>query len=295
MPLTDDLDRAAALIERGALVEAAQSLSRIVQQHPANARALTLLGQVAAGTGDTVRAGELFAAAKRAGGTSATPGDPLAAAFPGVSFGRDVQCLGIGATRIGRGSCIGDGTWINAATRDGEVRMVIGECVLVGRRATLSSGSYLEIASFTIFGPNVFVSSSEHEYQGNHHTPMLRTGNRDHGRLVIEENCWLGVNAVVSGGITVGRGSVVGANCVLRQSIPPFSVVVGSPARIVRMYDPLADAWQAVGSEADQARIMEARAKRPVPERAELLAQLHAVNQGRAIPAILAGRGEHLA
>jgi acetyltransferase-like isoleucine patch superfamily enzyme len=292
----DDLDHAAALFEGGQLAEAAHSLSRIIQQSPANARALGLLGKVAAAAGDHARARELFAASERAAGLP--PGgqmsDILASSFPGVTFGQDVQCIGVSGTRIGQGTCVGDGTWFNLALRDKTVRMVVGECVLVGRRNSFSSGTYLEIGSFTICAPNVFVASTEHQIEGNHLKPMLHSGIVDHGRLVIEENCWLGVNAVVVGGFTVGRGSVVGANAVLRQSLPPFCVAVGAPARIVKMYNPATQEWQAVKTEADQLRIMDARTKHPLPSREELLAQLKTANQGRPVSPILAGRGEHL-
>jgi acetyltransferase-like isoleucine patch superfamily enzyme len=214
--------------------------------------------------------------------------------YPTVVFGNDVQLVGTDSLRIGRGSAIGDGAWLNVCIRDGQPRMVIGECVLVGRRAVLSSGTYLEIASHTIFGPNVYVSSAEHEYRGNHLKPILMCGIVDHGRLVVEENCWLGMNAVVSGAITVGRGSVVGANSVLRESVPPFSVAVGSPARIVRMWNPESDAWEPAAREADRARIEAARARRPVPSRAELKARLDAAAGGQPLHPVVAGLGMHI-
>jgi|GEM_PF-1651936 len=234
---------------------------------------------------------------------SATPAQPpmptntidLAMTFPGVSFGTDVQCLGVDSTRIGKGSAVGDGSWLNVCIRDRTPRMVIGECVLVGRRAVLSSGTYLEIGAHTIFGPNVYVSSASHEYEGNHAKPIMMCGIRDQGRLVVEENCWLGMNAVVDGGITVGRGSVVGANSVLRRSIPPFSVAVGAPARIVRMLNPETLVWEAVASDADIARIEAARTRKPFPDRAAYKAQLDTANGGRALDPLVAGRGLHLA
>ncbi|MDX2221370.1 MAG: glycosyltransferase [Rhodospirillaceae bacterium] len=229
-------------------------------------------------------------------GAPPMPADTLdpARLYPDVVFGDGVQLVGADSLRIGRGSAIGDGSWLNVCIRDGQPRMVIGACVLVGRRAVLSSGTYLEIGSHTIFGPNVYVSSAEHEYRGNHLKPILMCGIVDHGRLVVEENCWLGMNAVVSGAITVGRGSVVGANAVLRESVPPFSVAVGSPARIVRMWNPETDAWEPAARETDRARIEAARARAPVPSRAELRARLDAAGGGQPLHPVVAGLGLHL-
>ncbi len=219
----------------------------------------------------------------------------LTKSFPSVSFGNDVQCIGVNSTRIGYGSAVGDGSWLNVCIRDGSARMVIGDFVLVGRRAVLSSGTYLEIGAHTIFGPNVYVSSAEHEYVGNDTKPILMCGIRDHGSLIVEENCWLGMNAIVSGSLTMGRGSVVGANSVLRQSTPPFSIAVGSPARVVRMYNPESGQWESTATDSDRARIEAARLRKPLPERAAYKKLLDAAQGGRALDPLVAGRGLHLA
>lgn len=51
--------------------------------------------------------------------------------------------------------------------------------------------------------------------------------------VVIEDDVWIGLNAVVLQGVTIGRGSVVGAGAVVNRSIPPWSIAVGVPARII--------------------------------------------------------------
>jgi acetyltransferase-like isoleucine patch superfamily enzyme/tetratricopeptide (TPR) repeat protein len=214
--------------------------------------------------------------------------------FPGVSFGLGVQALGIDSLRIGRGTVVGDGTWLNVCLRDGQPRMVIGECVLVGRRAMLSSATYLEIGDHTIFGPNVYVASSAHEYEGNHLKPILMCGVRDLGRIVVEENCWLGTNVVIDGNITIGRGSVVGANSVVRHSLPPFSVAVGAPAKIVRMLNPETEKWESVATDADLARMDAARQRKPFPDRATYKEILRKANGGRGLDPVVGGFGIHM-
>ena len=52
--------------------------------------------------------------------------------------------------------------------------------------------------------------------------------------VVIEDDAWLGTNAVVLPGVTVGRGAVVGAGAVVTANVPPFAVVAGVPARVIR-------------------------------------------------------------
>jgi acetyltransferase-like isoleucine patch superfamily enzyme len=56
--------------------------------------------------------------------------------------------------------------------------------------------------------------------------------------IVIEDDVWLGTNAVVLPGVTVGRGAVVGAGAVVTRDVPPFTVVAGVPARAIRKLTP---------------------------------------------------------
>lgn len=56
--------------------------------------------------------------------------------------------------------------------------------------------------------------------------------------ITIEDNVWLGGGAIVMAGVTVGHDSVVGAGAVVTRDVPPFSVAVGSPARVIRTIDP---------------------------------------------------------
>ncbi len=54
----------------------------------------------------------------------------------------------------------------------------------------------------------------------------------------LERNVWIGFDACVLPGVTIGEGSVVGAKSVVTRSVPPFSVVAGNPARVIRQLDP---------------------------------------------------------
>jgi maltose O-acetyltransferase len=58
--------------------------------------------------------------------------------------------------------------------------------------------------------------------------------------VVIEDDVWLGTNAVVLPGVRVGRGAVVGAGAVVTRDVPPFVVVAGAPARVIRTLESVA-------------------------------------------------------
>lgn len=53
------------------------------------------------------------------------------------------------------------------------------------------------------------------------------------GDVIIEEDVWIGMNVVITSGVTIGRGSNIGAGSVIRNNIPPYSVVIGNPAKVV--------------------------------------------------------------
>ena len=58
----------------------------------------------------------------------------------------------------------------------------------------------------------------------------------------IENGCWIGAGAIILDGVTVGEGSCIGAGAVVTRSVPPHSLAVGAPARVIRnlLDDPLA-------------------------------------------------------
>ena len=56
--------------------------------------------------------------------------------------------------------------------------------------------------------------------------------------VIIEENVWVGFDAVVLPGVRIGRGAVVGCKTIISEDIPPYAVVVGNPARIIKYLQP---------------------------------------------------------
>ena len=56
--------------------------------------------------------------------------------------------------------------------------------------------------------------------------------------ITVQDNVWVGFNAVILPGVTLGQGCIVGCNTVVSKDVPPYAVVVGNPARVVRFLDP---------------------------------------------------------
>jgi acetyltransferase-like isoleucine patch superfamily enzyme len=75
---------------------------------------------------------------------------------------------------------------------------------------------------------------------------MMRSANAENRHLefvdpqpvLIEENVWVGFESVILPGVKIGRGAVIGCKTVVSEEVPPYAVVVGNPARIIKFLDP---------------------------------------------------------
>lgn len=160
--------------------------------------------------------------------------------------------------KLGRGASIskdvivnlsGDGrlemandTWLSHGVEiESEGLITIGEGTTIQRRCSLNGA--ISIGRGCIFAPNVFISSGSHIFAAWPELPIreqeakyaaLPADNRPKDfadkPVVINDDCWLGVNVVVMPGVEIGRGCIIGANSVVTRSLPEFSVAVGAPA-----------------------------------------------------------------
>lgn len=89
----------------------------------------------------------------------------------------------------------------------------------------------VEIQDHVLIAPRVFITDSDHVVEPDVFTsasPRFVSA-----PVVIEHNCWLGVNVTILKGVRVGHHSVVGANTVVVRDVPPFSTVVGTAGRVL--------------------------------------------------------------
>jgi acetyltransferase-like isoleucine patch superfamily enzyme len=148
-----------------------------------------------------------------------------------VYLGRGVELSarkGYGRIVLGRWVHLGDGNRLRA--HEGTLR--IGDKTVLGRENTLNCYLDLEVGPRCIVADWVYMCDFDHRTD-DVHRPIKDQGIVK-GPVRIGDDVWVGVKASVLRGTDVGRGSVLAAHTVVRDEVPPFSVVAGVPGRVVR-------------------------------------------------------------
>ena len=118
--------------------------------------------------------------------------------------------------------------------------------VTIGHSARIGIGSVVigpvAIGNHVIIAQHVVMSGLNHSYEDISRPINLQPVSTR--PIVIEDECWIGANVVITAGVRVGNHSVVGGGSVVTKDVPPYSVVVGNPARIIRQYDVASATWK---------------------------------------------------
>ncbi|PWR02016.1 chloramphenicol acetyltransferase [Meridianimarinicoccus roseus] len=108
-------------------------------------------------------------------------------------------------------------------------RLVIGPFCAIGRGAVfVMNGATHAMGGFSTFPFNIFGGGWEDGFD----PATWAAGNR--GDTVIGADVWIGMEAAVMPGVRIGPGAIVAARAVVTQDVPPYAVVAGNPARVVR-------------------------------------------------------------
>ena len=85
-------------------------------------------------------------------------------------------------------------------------------------------------------GPRVLITDNSHGNNASDslNTPPFMRPLISRGKVVIEDNVWIGEGSMIMPNVTVGKGSIIAANSVVTKDIPPYCLVAGSPAKIIK-------------------------------------------------------------
>ena len=139
---------------------------------------------------------------------------------------------------LGDYSTIEDFSTIN----NGVGNVIIGKNTLIGMGNTIIGP--ITIGNDVIFAQNIVASALNHEYRDIkipiHSQPILTAA------IIIEDEGWIAANAVITAGVTIGKHSVIAAGAVVTKSIPPYSIAVGNPAKVIKQYNFIRNDWERI-------------------------------------------------
>lgn len=159
-------------------------------------------------------------------------------------LGPNVQIFGLDNILINDNCTIGENTQITINNRsEKNIQLTIGSNVYIGRDNFISVGKSIFIGDYCIFGNKCSLICSDHVFD-NPLIPYALTGNSFQKTIKVGVNCWLGHQVMIIGNVQIGHGSIIGANSLITKNIPPFSMVVGNPARIIKTFNFETNKWE---------------------------------------------------
>lgn len=170
-----------------------------------------------------------------------------------VLIQNDIDFLGSANIEIGDGVYIFKGARIDARGPK-QNRIILGNQVVIEKNVEIGclDKTTIHIDEDTFIAPgvciggpggitigkNCLISAYSAIVANNHRFTDIRKPIKYQGvtskGITIEDDCWLGHGVVVLDGVTIGKGSVIGAGAVVTKDIPPFSVAVGTPAKVIK-------------------------------------------------------------
>lgn len=175
------------------------------------------------------------------GGTAAIEHGVRVAHAKNVTLGKGVYLdNGVYLHALPNGISIGDDTFIMHHTmlhvfnfRDlPQAGITIGNNCFFGEYNVIRGQGGVTIGNDVYTGPMVKIVAVNHVY-ADPNRPIREQGITAQG-IVIEDDVWLGAGVTVVDGVTIGRGSIIGAGAVVTGDIPPYSIAVGVPAKVVK-------------------------------------------------------------
>jgi len=139
---------------------------------------------------------------------------------------------------LGEDSTIEDFSAIN----NGVGPVIIGDRTKIGLSNTIIGP--VTIGNDIRLAQNITLSGLNHNYEDV--SMPIHVQGVSTAPIVIEDETWIGANVVVVAGVTIGKHSIVAAGSIVTKDIPPYSVAVGNPARVLKKYNPETKIWEKV-------------------------------------------------
>jgi acetyltransferase-like isoleucine patch superfamily enzyme len=156
-----------------------------------------------------------------------------------IEDGVEINCLAKEGIRLGDRVSIGKYAIIRPANIYGGP---VGEGLVLGNHSNIGPYNYIGCSGKITIGNNVMLGPRVSIYAENHVFDNPDVTIKEQGvqkmDVHIEDDCWIASNAVITAGVTIGKGSVVAAGAVVTNSFPPYSVIGGVPAKLIKSRKP---------------------------------------------------------
>lgn len=151
---------------------------------------------------------------------------------------------------LGENLTTGVGCRLEAYPVENKVVLKFGKNVQINDYVHVSAMKNITIGNNVLMASKIFISDLNHgSYSGEEHdSPDTPPNERKlyAKPVIIEDNVWLGEFVSVLSGVTIGKGTIVGANSVVSKSLPPYVIAVGTPAKPVKKYNFETKCWEKV-------------------------------------------------
>ncbi|MCX2484232.1 acyltransferase [Pedobacter sp. MR2016-24] len=129
-----------------------------------------------------------------------------------------------------------------ATVNNGVGDVAIGKKSIIGMGCTVIGP--VTIGDNVMLAQNIVISGLNHGYEDVETPPSeQKTITKN---IVIGDDTWIGANAVITAGVTIGKHAIIGAGSVVTKDVPPFSIAVGNPAKIIKAYNFSSKMWERV-------------------------------------------------
>jgi acetyltransferase-like isoleucine patch superfamily enzyme len=148
----------------------------------------------------------------------------------------DDDCLLDAKGESNQGIVIGDfvtiGRFSSLVCKNGDIRIASHVNLGSSVKLVIAKGATIEIGDQVDIGSSCHFSGGSYDYS---QIDLLPSSRRIQAKgIIVEELSWIGVGAILLDGVRIGSKSIIGAGSVVNKEIPPYSVAVGVPAKVIK-------------------------------------------------------------
>jgi acetyltransferase-like isoleucine patch superfamily enzyme len=164
----------------------------------------------------------------------------IPARIKGMKFGKnsfigpgyDVKPI-LKGVELGNNVIIGKNAWFDISRYTKGAKISVDGGTQAGRNLVISACKNISIGKNCLLSYNVSIMDHDHNVLNPDISP-LKGGITEGREVVIEDECFIGAHSFILKGVHLGKHCVVGANSVVTDSFPAYSVIVGNPAKLIR-------------------------------------------------------------